>query len=580
MHIITVGTNVVQWVDCYRYLGFWTWFDLRTRAKRAPDGKLIGLGFLDEVERRVNHALHSTYEAHSIIRCAPPALGLQLYRTQVSGAGNYLLSLTEPAADTCKLLDKLSLHVARQALRLGCRCPSSLVWAESRLPLTAGVMARERCRFFLQLNHSPFDSIAKRILIRLSTANLGPDKWEPRQRSSPQRSWVHRILDLQRKYENHGIQPAGALDGSASGCTFSPFIDSKRAAGVYGRAVSAYEWQKAARRAVETSASGSDMGCDNDPTAPADASSPHPPRLQPVASSLPLLRPTPVPPTVHAGNLDFNYTNSLVPSVTGDRKTSTPISARGPGFSGGLLSLVTRQLPQRQLHALGAVRQGRSGLFHYPLAAPGRLLSETTHAQGDRSSGHTWGRNAYKVKPCPLCLSATEDTYHVLVECTHPSVASARAAVIDILPSRILTICALALVATDTSGQETLGPEGTEFFWHIRDLLATGIDWSSADGRFVLFRILCVLTWPESVLAGVESVTTPLSQALGRVFDHCNTKTHRLRRLANSWAGFAATSVLRIVDGFNTALTSANADPCNRKTGGPEPKIGDPSDTP
>ena len=73
------------------------------RGARAADGVEARPGFLDEVERRLNFAWQRAQEAHTIIRCAAPALALQLFRTQVSGAGNYLMSLTEPSGSARKV---------------------------------------------------------------------------------------------------------------------------------------------------------------------------------------------------------------------------------------------------------------------------------------------------------------------------------------------------------------------------------------------------------------------------------------------------------------------------------------------
>ena len=85
-------------------------------------------------------------------------------------------------------------------------------------------------------------------------------------------------------------------------------------------------------------------------------------------------RPRPGPPVAHVADLHLSSESApgLAASV-GARKTITGASARGPGCSGAILALINRQLSPRLLHMLGMLRQGRQGMFNYPLAAESRL---------------------------------------------------------------------------------------------------------------------------------------------------------------------------------------------------------------
>ena len=524
---LTVGGHPIQWVQRYRYLGYWTWFDLRARGVRREGNQPAQPGFLDEVEQRINAAWRRAHEAHSLIRASPPALSLQLFRTSVSGTVNYLLSLTEPTKATCSIIDRLSLKVARQALRLDSRCPTALAWAESRLPPAAGIMARERLRFYMQLMYSPFPSIAKRILMALAA----PGRWSPRQRATSARSWVHRMLVLHHWYNVAGVQ----FDGVAGATNAQLYNDVKRAAGVYGRSVSLHEWRKLGlKRSVDVH---------NDDVS-SMAITDH------VDSSH---RPLPSPPSQHCADLHVRYQLPMGTDVIGDSKTMTPLSARGPQCAGGLIALVTRQIPARQLHALGTVRQGRAGLFHYPLASSKASFSEAAAdlaIGADRQSGiRQWAHNMHHMSPCRLCGAATEDPLHVMVECTHPVVTAARAQAIAALPSKLLMVAALGLKARYGDDAELVGYP-LEIFQELHALLTRGVQWDSDDGRFLLFRSLAVLTWPASVC----DISTPCALALGRLFDHIVAKTHRLRCVANCWVGFAAAAVTRILNAYNGAI--------------------------
>ena len=561
---LTIGSPagpVIQWVEQYRYLGYWTWFDLRTRGPRDASKKLLSPGFLDEVDQRVGQSYRTTHEAHSLIRCAPPVLTLQLFRTKVSGAVNYLMSLTEPSDKVCSVLDKLSLHVGRQALRLGKHCPNSIVWAESRLPLAKGILARERFRFLLCQVYSPFNSIAKRVVMALSMEATGKNRWVRRTNASSARSWVHRSLDLMCKLQDAGV-PTPTEGAYAS--EHHRYNDVKRLAGLYCRAVCLGEWHAGARKSMAAAIA---RQAAKDGDAPALAAAP----------ALHMSgRPRPAPPVIHCADLDFGYQLPIDYATTGDAKTSTPISVRGPSCSGGLISLVTRQLPARHMYALGALRQGRAALFSYPLAGPGRQLDNMECDPSSEqptppdtepaiSKARRWGRMAYKPQPCPLCGTGTEDPFHVLTECAHPAVASARQEVLEALPSRILTICALALAAP--SSNDMIDVEGLQLFCWVQAVLNNGVDWASVDGRFSLFRLLSVITWPQSV-AGDFDGEMPLSAGLGAVFDRCCAKIHRLRPLANSWTAFSAASVIKIIDAYNGVICHCTAQSnCNSAIG-------------
>ena len=126
---------------------------------------------------------------------------------------------------------------------------------------------------------------------------------------------------------------------------------------------------------------------------------------------------------------------------------------------------------------------------------------------------------------CALRGRGSEDPYYVLIaiECSRPSVAAARADVITRIPIQVERLCATALeISTcltadvDVRDDSSITDEGP-----YKQALDTGVDWSSVDRRFTLFRILSVLPWDEAAAPNNE----PL------VFDMCVAKTHRLRRL-------------------------------------------------
>ena len=569
-----VNGSPIAWVDRYRYLGHWMFSDLRVWGPRDADGKLTdGQAFLDELAARCQLGYAKTVESHSLIRKAPPALTLQLFRTSVAGSANYLLSLTEPSKDACKLLDRLSLKVAREALRLHHHCPNTLAWAESRLMPAVGAMARERSRFLLRLQLSPFDSIARRVYRALAP------QWQLKKRQSRARSWVWRMLDLQASYVEAGVAaPAVTSCGAKAnplafdcGCrghypvpaqaaaarTTTPmhrasdalviyatgaeqyrmYVDVKRAAGVYARSVALHEWDAMARRKQPAK--------DGVAVAPA---------LELITSSA---RPSALPATQHAADLHLRHQQLACPTTVGIVKTSTPLSIRGPGCSGAIIALVTRQIAPQHLHALGMLRQGRSAMYHYPLAAKGRLLTDAAR-DGDANktaSLKRWAHSAHHMASCGLCGSEAEDPFHVITECAHADVSAVRESICAALPAKIQNICVRAMEACNSSGSSARERQGRiDLLGAVEQQLA-GVDWASSEGRFILFRFLAVLTWPASAAASDH----PAVAALGSLFDAAVAKTHRLRPMANAWVTFAGAAVMRLFGAWNSALPAASA---------------------
>jgi hypothetical protein len=696
-------TSPIVWTESYRYLGFWMFGDLRLwghRTKGGPrggrGGKLVGgVGFMDEVSRRANYAFVRTIQAHSLIRLAPPALSLQVYRTAVSGCVNFLMSLVEPSAEVCRPLDQLSLKVARSSLRLKANCPNSLAWAESRLLPCEAILARERSRFLLQLQLSPLPSLAQRIYNALAwryDPALHPKQW------ATTTLWTHRMLFLQGRYGKAGgpaavvthvglapardevvwslpppfvaaawnptalwhfvqLQPPPApttkhvpatvattshdassrrLPAGKSHCRIYLYVDAKRAANVYGRAVALVLWQRKA--AVAGRASAKRKGVP--PGAPARTSAD---------------RPRPGPPVAHVADLHLSSESApgLAASV-GARKTITRASARGPGCSGAILALVNRQLSPRLLHMLGMLRQGRQGMFNYPLAAESRLppklpraikpkpttraraasaatsdtddwdvapapssaasvSSATSDLQGsvhsDAGAGplaaptrrtgtsepqpaalaaqHSSDELADRTTPafaawaressdwtatCTLCASGPEDTYHVLCECTHADVAAVRATVAAALPRKLVWVCRTVLAASSTPGQ-TAAERARGRARDVELVTALGahlgvtsdgeavegapaLDWGSQELRFVLFRVLAVLPFPAAAAAKDHAV----AGLVGAIFDRVTAKAHKLRPVANAWAGFAGSAVVRLFQAWNAAFAAQGGD--------------------
>ena len=81
---------------------------------------------------------------------------------------------------------------------------------------------------------------------------------------------------------------------------------------------------------------------------------------------------------------------------------------------------------------------------------------------------------------------------------------------------------------------------------------APALDWSSPELRFVLYRFLAVSTFSAAAAAPGHQ----LVRLLGSVFDRVTAKPHKLRPVANVWAGFAGTAVAGLFQAWNTAFAA------------------------
>jgi hypothetical protein len=78
--------------------------------------------------------------------------------------------------------------------------------------------------------------------------------------------------------------------------------------------------------------------------------------------------------------------------------------------------------------------------------------------------------------------------------------------------------------------------------------LASLTDWESPDGKFVLFHILAVATWPAQAAIYPDMF---LSRALAHVFAATEVKNHHSRPLSNYWMCFSGKSVLSLFKTWN-----------------------------
>jgi hypothetical protein len=550
-----MGTTHVRWTTRYRYLGCELTATLDSRAA------------LSHVASALESAWAATFATNGVLRASPPALILEAFNTCVLGVGNYLMSLLTPTDAMRKAFTKVCKRAASVALRSGSSAPASVLYADARMPLLDGIVARESTRLLMQLQTSVFKdtALAPRLIPVLEA--------QGRDLRDGMRSWLHTTRDAMMAWRARlGVAPPRAeLPGlmvtrSATGAmlvvatptrrrrtpsrtgnihqeVLHPSCAATHAASVYGRAVSFETWRM-------TSIAGTNS------LRPANG-------LPAVAA---FVRPTQLPtapPTAHAAALHFNY--AIRHGALGMQKGCTPLSALGPGASGGLLSLVTdATMPASLLRCLSHLRGGRKALFQKGIAPPCLLypaeLLDRTQGLDDDLRNTRWHRAAQGGRAavtCPLCQSTGAlGPAHVLCDCLHPDVAAARLSWQLQMPSRIFALAmglfmGQARAARGGNPRIPLGDVAMEDCRlkaaNVRSVAETAFNEGhrhSADAQFCAFRLMMAMPWPGSLRGAPRG---GLTQTLGQLFDNTSAANLYFRATVNKWvrwAGRACTSIL------------------------------------
>ncbi len=185
-----------------------------------------------------------------------------------------------------------------------------------------------------------------------------------------------------------------------------------------------------------------------------------------------------------------------------------------------------------------------------------------------------WRKDAHGMDACPAtgCGSGvTLDPMHVLFECTAPAVLAARDRLVNDLPyiaTRLLEIC---YEVTDTAGDFSLETATARVarVAAFRELVRS-TNWSFPDCRWTAFRILLCVPWPADAVSQTSpDVSCALAREMGAAFDGVCVRHHRLRHLANVWAGWASRSVERVVGAWKAAVPAPLTNSRAGSVGGP-----------
>ena len=233
-------------------------------------------------------------------------------------------------------------------------------------------------------------------------------------------------------------------------------------------------------------------------------------------------------------------------------KLATALSRRGPTCSGALLALVSSPVKRDHWDALVLAKRGRVGLLYPPFTAPGTTIN---------IAAATGAPCAHADCCMPYC-----DPFHVLTECRHSGMCTARAA------TRTSATGIATIILTSLANPRAPAPSGSdalrgEAHPAVAAFNAIPDTWDTHAGRFTAFRLLTAAPWSaeevywryERDTSATKGAWLTLPLVLGTFMDEAVCKTHTLRPLANAWVKRAGRACADAAAAWRTAAPALPA---------------------
>jgi hypothetical protein len=491
---LKIGNVNVRWRPSYRYLGYIIQYDLREHTSTA---NLTG---------KLGHCWRRYFPHSTILRRAPPATQLQVYKTCVLGATNYLRGVVALDGRRLARLGQAVARHARVLLRLPRENGYALAWSQSRLLTVEATVVREMQRMRVQLEWSRFrdTAIAPRLYAALAAL---PVTVHP----------VHGKSDnVSRRYHNvaHVWRTQYTTERQRGARPIVParYIDITRAAGVFARDAAYRQMARAPAIAGAAGAWNAAVAAGQWPAATPRAAALLPPQEE--------------------GNTKLtawrHFYYALPLTLLGDARGHTPVSVGGPGCSGSLVSMSDA----RHYPALTAALSGVSALHRWPFSDEGGppVDPNTANHKGD----------------CPLCEGAAcYSLFHLLAECPHAVATTYRADFATRLQRQLHSIVVVGRRQLEAAQEEggpyaPPAPHMDPAEWAALETFITlQPDTTTPQWRFIAYRVLLATPWPRlPTVSGPLAGQLPAAAAAGGIFDALNVKPRLLRSWADDWASW------------------------------------------
>lgn len=495
----------IAWASQYRYLGL-------------PATQTLSLtAITNNLHNTLTSASGQLNDYNGVIRRLNVATRVMLHKSLVLSKISYSLPFLDVINAVTLRVDRATFLAARGILRLFRRTPTCVLLTESGLPSATFLIVRARVNLALSLLHAAEQDVPAVRLFHSLAKETGPGLLTGR---AP--SWVHRTTQMICYFESLGVPPPVAQSR----------YQINSVSNSYARACAL-----AALRVAEA------------------------------AAGTVLVAPSTARPTrsakarQHAADAYLSYGSTA--AKLGPAGPATPLSALGPSCSGALLRLATRQsLNSGACSAISMLARARLGAasLTMPPYSPRDWLLDPDSEHGVAAPGDY--EDSARGRPCPLCFSNySADPWHLLNECPHPAVSGAAARCRRRLAAHVSVLCKLAVDA-----QKPYGAPATAAARVAQADVSAAVplvDWSSADGAFLFFRLVLVLPFPAAVTDG-RADACPLTSALGRLFDAVCVRDGDLRELANYWVDWSRRSYDHVATAWRDAVDAAA-----QRTGGP-----------
>ena len=162
------------------------------------------------------------------------------------------------------------------------------------------------------------------------------------------------------------------------------------------------------------------------------------------------------------------------------------------------------------------------------------------------------------VPACDEDCQCPPDPWHVINECSAAPVLQAADRCRSRLAAHVATLTKI-LKCTHTAGGDASNSATVRKSGEKVGAALKHFDWSSAEGKFLAFRLILVLPFPAAVMPPADPPSEgPLTRALGELMDAVCVRHSYLKDLANYWVDWGG----RAYDNIMTAwLTAVNANP-------------------
>ena len=437
--------------------------------------------------RHIRAAFARFFNYNSVVEKLSPAGVLQIIKAEA--LSSYLLCITPWTANAENAINRQLAKIARRITGLPRAAPIELLLLITGLPSAAQLMARERARILAGLQVTDHESAPARVVLNAVGYEYGSWRKETTQK----------LLGYETEGAVMGWNVPGLREADAPLAT-----EVGRIAAITGRSVGTVALNKWAGKPLDRGYVAMSQQWEDSK------------------------------PRQSVMNMLFSGKYSLQGELTLHR--ATPLSALVLGGAGFLAQRVNAHIPRKWIRALAATWLGPAAMGSKELGP------EAWRIKSDAGGGAY--RELAEGRQCPLCKASTASAEHIINACTGEQKSLGLSMVMERQQLRLQArryIGHLVLLMEKARGEEGGAAK----------LDVDSIDWETATGKAMLYRLVVVAPWPA---ASVDKAGESVCRELGEMFDSTVVANRSLRRLANSWVAWGGKRLVRICKAWAAAV--------------------------